>query len=509
MFYLAGREEMQNIDRLTIEEDGIPGILLMERAAISILEEINSRLKQGSDGDGRNVSGEKNRPLACLVVVEGGNNGGDGLALARLLHQQGEQVQVCYINGLKRVSESFETQLEIVKKLGIDILDTIPHEAYDVVVDGIFGVGLKREIGGVWKDTIDIMNSMTGFKIAIDLPSGVDASTGQILETAFRADLTVTFGLYKRGLMLYPGCDMAGTVVVRDIGFSKEAIDKVAPVAYAYDTSDMTRLPARVNSSNKGTYGRVAVIAGSRDMSGAASYAAEAVYRVGAGLVKVYTHTYNRNVIGCTVPEAVLMFYDDEESAVCCAEDALNWADVILIGPGLGRSPEACAMVKIIVNRAEQPVVVDADALNIISCDLDILRDHRGPVIITPHMGEMARLTGMAITDIKKNILKVCKDFAMEYNIIDVLKDARTTVSSGDKVYINTSGNNGMSTAGAGDILAGIIAGLIATGLMPEDAAPLGVYIHGLAGDAAAGYRGKTGMIARDIVDAIPQVIRD
>ena len=166
-------------------------------------------------------------------------------------------------------------------------------------------------------------------------------------------------------------------------------------------------------------------------------------------------------------------------------------------------------MVKIIVNRAEQPVVVDADALNIISCDLDILRDHRGPVIITPHMGEMARLTGMAITDIKKNILKVCKDFAMEYNIIDVLKDARTTVSSGDKVYINTSGNNGMSTAGAGDILAGIIAGLIATGLMPEEAAPLGVYIHGLAGDAAAGYRGKTGMIARDIVDAIPQVIRD
>ena len=482
MFYLAGREEMQNIDRLTIEKDGIPGILLMERAAISILEEINSRLKQGSDGDGRNVSGEKNRPLACLVVVEGGNNGGDGLALARLLHQQGEQVQVCYINGLKRVSESFETQLEIVKKLGIDILDTIPHEAYDLVVDGIFGVGLKREIGGVWKDTIDIMNSMAGFKIAIDLPSGVDASTGQILETAFRADLTVTFGLYKRGLM---------------------------PVAYAYDTSDMTRLPARVNSSNKGTYGRVAVIAGSRDMSGAASYAAEAVYRVGAGLVKVYTHTYNRNVIGCTVPEAVLMFYDDEESAVCCAEDALNWADVILIGPGLGRSPEACAMVKIIVNRAEQPVVVDADALNIISCDLDILRDHRGPVIITPHMGEMARLTGMAITDIKKNILKVCKDFAMEYNLIDVLKDARTTVSSGDKVYINTSGNNGMSTAGAGDILAGIIAGRIATGLMPEDAAPLGVYIHGLAGDAAAGYRGKTGMIARDIVDAIPQVIRD
>lgn len=509
MFYMADREEMQNIDRLTIEEDGIPGILLMERAAISTLEEINSRMKQAPDGDGRNIYSEKNRPLMCLVVVEGGNNGGDGLALARLLHQQGDQVQVCYIKGLTRVSESFERQLGIVKKLGIEILDTIPHRDYDVVVDGIFGVGLKREIKGVWKNTIDIMNAMSGFKVAIDLPSGVDASTGQILGTAFRADLTVTFGLDKIGLVLYPGHDMAGSVVVRDIGFSRGAIDKVSPVAYAYDRSDISRLPARVDSSNKGTYGRVAVIAGSRDMSGAASYAAEAVYRSGAGLAKVYTHANNRNIIGCTVPEAVLMVYDDEDSAASCAEDALNWADVILIGPGLGRSSEACAMVKIIMDRAEQPVVVDADALNIISCDLDILRGHKGKVIITPHMGEMARLTGMAIPDIKKNILKVCKDFAMEYNIIDVLKDARTTVSSGDKVYINTSGNNGMSTAGAGDILAGMIAGLIATGLTPENAAPLGVYIHGLAGDAAAGYRGKTGMIARDIVDAIPQVIRD
>ena len=259
----------------------------MERAAISTLEEINSRMKQAPDGDGRNIYSEKNRPLMCLVVVEGGNNGGDGLALARLLHQQGDQVQVCYIKGLTRVSESFERQLGIVKKLGIEILDTIPHRDYDVVVDGIFGVGLKREIKGVWKNTIDIMNAMSGFKVAIDLPSGVDASTGQILGTAFRADLTVTFGLDKIGLVLCPGHDMAGSVVVRDIGFSRGAIDKVSPVAYAYDRSDISRLPARVDSSNKGTYGRVAVIAGSRDMSGAASYAAEAVYRSGAVLAKV------------------------------------------------------------------------------------------------------------------------------------------------------------------------------------------------------------------------------
>lgn len=497
MLYLPDRDEMQEIDRRTIEERGIPGILLMERAAISILDEINARRTATLPGR-----------LECLVVVEGGNNGGDGLALARLLAQQGDHVDVCYINGISRVSESFAYQLEIVRKMGIEVTDVIPGKDYDVIVDGIFGVGLKRDVAGIWKDTIDQMNNMPGFKVAIDLPSGVDATTGQILGTAFKADMTVTFGLNKRGLVLHPGCDMAGLVQVRDIGFAKREIDAVAPVAFTYDISDLTRLPGRVDNSNKGTYGKVAVIAGSRDMSGAAVFAAEAVYRTGAGLVKVYTHRDNRAVIGTRVPEAVLMTYADDQEAMKCACDAVAWADVILIGPGIGRSKESKDMLKYVICEAEQPLVVDADALNIISEDLGLLLGHRADVIVTPHMGEMSRLTGISIPEIKKNILKVCKDFAMEYNVIDVLKDARTCVSKGDDIYINTSGNNGMSTAGAGDVLTGVIAGLIATGLSPYDAAKLGVFVHGLAGDMAAEHMGKNGMIARDIVDAIPQVIK-
>ena len=228
-----------------------------------------------------------------------------------------------------------------------------------------------------------------------------------------------------------------------------------------------------------------------------------------AQLVKVYTHDNNRTVIGTKVPEAVLMTYEDEKEALRCAEDAVAWADVIVVGPGLGTSHLAQSIIRYIICESEQPLVVDADALNILSGDMDILRGHRSEVVVTPHLGEMSRLTGISIPEIKKNILKVCKDFAMEYNVIDVLKDSKTCVSNGDRdIYINTSGNNGMSTAGAGDVLTGVIAGFIATGLTPYDAAKLGVYVHGLAGDLAAERMGKNGMIARDIVESIPMVIK-
>lgn len=500
MMYLANRGEAQEIDRATIEDRGIPGILLMERAAISVLTEINKRFHSDSS---------ENRPCRVLITVEGGNNGGDGLALARLLSQQGDMVDVYYIDGISSASVSFNYQLDIVKKLGINISNRIPDDDYDIIVDAVFGVGLKREIQGVWRDAIEIMNDRPGYKIAVDLPSGVDATTGQILGTAFAADLTVTFGLNKRGLVLHPGCDMAGNVVVCDIGFAESEIEKTGIESYTYDLTDLRKLPERMASSNKGTYGRVAVIAGSRDMSGAMTLAAEAVYRMGAGLVKVYTHENNRIIAGIRVPEAVLMTYSDADEAETCAMDAVSWSDVILIGPGIGRSEAARRMVKHVVRSAHQPLVMDADALNVISDNRELLRCHRHDVVVTPHIGEMSRLTDISIPDIKKNILEVCKDFAREYNVIDVLKDARTCVSAGDRdVYINTSGNDGMSTAGSGDVLAGIISGLIGMGMGTYDAARLGVYIHGLAGDTAAHTKGRNGMLARDMVEAIPDVIK-
>lgn len=503
MYYLADRYEMQEIDRQTIEEAHVPGILLMERAAIATLEEINRRLKADCG---------KDRVLRFLVVVGGGNNGGDGLALARLLHQQGDVVDVCYINKLARTTESFDYQLDIVRNMGIPIYEEIPDSEYDVVVDGIFGVGLKREVTGIWKSTICTMNELGGYKVAIDMPSGVDVTTGQVLGTCFKADLTVTFGLNKLGLILYPGKLMAGAVAVCDIGFAKKEIERVRPKAYTYDRSDLMRLPERIDASNKGTYGRVAVIAGSEDMAGAAVFAADAAYRLGAGLVKVYTHRANRDIIGARVPEAILKTYSDRKEAEACAADALSFADVILIGPGIGLSDASIDMVRYIMKQAGVPVIADADALNIMAKQTGILKEHSSELVVTPHVGEMSRLTGLSISDIKKNEVGVCKDFSREYNVVGVLKDARTVVCHGDAsddtVYVNTSGNNGMSTAGSGDVLSGIIAGLVATGLQANEAARLGVYIHGLAGDEAARHTGKTAMKAGDIVRAIPRVIK-
>lgn len=520
MDYLADRKEMQEIDRLTIEEKQVPGILLMECAAHCVCQVLESRVYM------QHAAGLEGR--RALVVVESGNNGGDGLALARRLWQKGALVTVWSIGGISRVSGSFEYQMNIVKGLGISCVNlngefsselVADGMTYDIIADGIFGVGLSREVKGVWRTVIETLNAMTGLKVAIDVPSGVDASTGCILGTAFDADVTVTFGLNKRGMVLYPGCMRAGEVVVCDIGFGIREIQSVKPEAYTigkanYGMKLKKLLPERVDYSNKGTYGRVAVIAGSRNMSGAMTFAAEAAYRAGAGLVKIYTHENNRTAAGINVPEAVLMTYGgadetcDAEAAMC-AEDAMRWADVILVGPGLGKESSSYKLVETLLENTDKPLVIDADGLNIIAENTGLLRRHRGSVVITPHIGEMSRLLGgMMADDIKKNILEVCKDTAKEYNVVNVLKDARTCVSAGSDVYINTTGNNGMSTGGAGDVLAGLIAGFVGTGLEPYEAAVLGVYVHGLAGDMAAEGTGKYGMTAGDIVGAIPQVLK-
>lgn len=526
MEYLADKKEIQEIDRLTIEEKGVPGLLLMECAAHSVfgvLEEKAGGLRAGGLFD-----------MKILVAVYAGNNGGDGLALARRLWQSGALVTVWCIGGALRASDSFEYQMNIIKRLGVpcevleegcDMHSMAEGDSYDIIVDGIFGVGLSREVKGIWRDVIDLLNGMDGFKTAIDVPSGVDASNGCILGTAFKADLTVTFGLNKRGMVLYPGCMMAGEVVVCDIGFGISEIQRVMPEAYTFDRKAgrsvlKELLPKRVDYSNKGTYGKVAVIAGSRYMSGAMTFAAQAAYRMGAGLVKIYTHENNRVAAGVNVPEAVLMTYGSTDEACTmeaedCARDAVSWADVILVGPGLSKEEAACRLVYTILKTSDKPLVIDADALNIISEHIELLNEHKAEVVITPHIGEMRRLLcadgseqGRA-DDIKKNILEVCKGFAKEYNVINVLKDARTCVSDGEGgIYINTSGNNGMSTAGSGDVLSGIVAGLIGTGLSPKKAAVLGVYIHGLAGDEAAANMGRYAMTARDIISAIPAVLK-
>ncbi len=492
MRYLANANEMQKIDSFTINEIGIPELVLMERAAFAVTDEIEKyirkKLKKGTDAE-------------ILIVVEKGNNGGDGLAVARQLMSYGYRPDVFCIDKVSRATDSFTRQKEILSNLGAEVLTEFPEKDYDVVVDAIFGTGLKRDIEGGHKKVIEKINDMDSYVIAVDIPSGVNAGTGEIMGVSINADLTVTFGLQKMGQVLYPGCDACGKCVIYDIGFPEQAVNEISPETFTFEKSDLKLLPERKPDSNKGTYGKIAIIAGSKEISGAACLAALAAYEAGAGMVKVYTHKENRTILGSFLPEALIMTYENKSEALLCMDNAVSWGDVILIGPGMGTDEIAVEMVGAVLRDTDKPVVLDADGLNIIAENKNILKNRKCKnMVITPHIKEMSRLTGKTIKEIKAEPLKCAMEFAEEYGLVCVLKDARTFVcAAGEKTYVNMSGNDGMASAGSGDVLSGIIAALIGMGKEKADAARLGVYVHGLAGDMAAKEYGRYGMTARDI----------
>ena len=515
---VASRKEMQRIDAVSIEEIGIPGLVLMEKAAMAMEEEVCSRF--GKDA-------------RIVIVAEKGNNGGDGLALGRLLIARGYgKVTLVEVGGIPKASESYRVQRQILDRLEIPVLDRLPVEEADVYVDAIFGVGLTRDVAGVQREVIEEMNRRPGYKIALDVPSGLDASSGRILGVGFRADLTITVGLNKIGLLLYPGAEYAGQVLVKDIGFPEKAVEQVGTSAVTYDPEDLSLLPQRNAWSNKGTYGKVLLIAGSKNMAGAAVFGAQAAYRSGAGLVRILTCEENREILQNQVPEAILTTYrvgelegrvhhfEDDRRNREMLKEAIRWASVIGIGPGLGTGRIAEHLLRKLLKLARVPLVIDADGINTLAAllaeDRDgeisrLLADYEAGIILTPHLKEMSRLTGQTVGEIQEDLIATAESIANERHVV-VLKDARTIVSDGTKpVYINVSGNHGMATGGSGDVLTGIICGLLAQ--MPEgdirllEAARLGVYCHGLAGDAAAKDLGFRGIMAGDLPTYLSRVI--
>jgi len=495
MKYIVTKKEMQAIDAYAIDKMGIPAAVLMERAALAIVEEVER------------LNTSKGR---ILVVVEGGNNGGDGLAAARILMERGYLVDVYYVAGFSKTTKQFQIQQDIMFNMGVRLRKAIPNKEYSVIVDGIFGVGLSRNVDGPQKKAIDTLNQMSGIKVAIDIPSGIDATTGDIWGAAFKADYTITFGLKKLGMFFSDGIDYCGKIIRKDIGFPEQAIKAVKPKIYAYDDSDINKLPKRIDNSNKGTYGRVAVIAGSKNMSGAAFLCSKAAYSTGVGLVKIYTHESNRTILQSQLPEAVMMTYNDYEGALSCIEDAMKWATVIVVGPGLGVDSTSERMLYELLMNTEVPLVLDADALNILSNNIELLEASSAPVIMTPHMMEMSRLIQKEVTAITKDRFNIAKQFAKKMGVTLVLKDAKSIVTNGaEQTYMSLAGNNGMSTGGSGDVLAGIIAGMLAGGLSLAEAAMMGTYIHCLAGDKAAEKKGRYAMLASDIVAGLGEVMRD
>ena len=502
MEYLTDSRQAKAIDTYTIGQTGIPSLVLMERASLAVAA-CAEKMAASFSGKG----------TAICSVCGSGNNGGDGIAAARILFGRGYDVTIVLACQREKMSEDGRRQLAIAENMAVPVVNEADLGAYNIIIDALFGIGLSRDVQGHYAEWIQSMNEAgrNGSRIiAVDIPSGIHTDTGAVMGTAVCADATVTFGYMKLGMVFYPGASYAGKIFCEDIGFDRQA-EKAAGLRYVtYTLKDRERLPLRRPDSNKGTYGRVLVAAGSRNMAGAACFSASAAYRMGSGLVTVYTSESNRMIVQGIIPEAVLKTYDDDEPDMQVLEEQISGCSVIVLGPGLGRSRAAETIVRTVMEKAACPLVIDADALNILSEHPQWMASCHAPAAITPHLKELSRLTGHNIQYLKENLVQVCEDFSQQNGVICIAKDARTiVVDDSETIYVNMSGNNGMSTGGSGDVLTGMIAGLCAQGMSLESASRLGVYLHGLAGDLAAERMGVHAMTASDILKAVPDLLKN
>ncbi len=494
MKYLVTAAEMKRYEENTIKRIGIPGLVLMERAAFGAYREVMKVIER--------CMREAEHTPTVLVMAGVGNNGGDGLALARMLAESGIGVKVWIVGDEGKATDSWRCQRQILSHYPVLVDNQEDTKNYTICVDALFGVGLSREVGGIYADAIEQFNKKSGFKIALDIPSGLNADTGEIRGCAVWADLTLTFGFCKRGLVTKQNSP-AGQVVTVPMGIGEQSFFGEKPGAFYYDEPVRELLPVRDVSGNKGTFGKGLLIAGSHNMAGAALLAAKAAYRSGVGMVKLITSSDNRVIVQETLPEALLGSYE-EEAAV---EESLEWADVIAIGPGLSGTAEALRALKTVITQSEKPLVIDADGLNLLAGNEELratLASSHRCAVLTPHVGELARLTGKDISVLKNNLAEEASKLSASLHKIIVAKDARTYIcAEGMPICVNLAGNSGMATAGSGDVLCGVIAGLLAQGMDGFHGASVGVYLHACGGDAAADRLGERGCMAGDIVDAL------
>ncbi|MBQ9765223.1 MAG: NAD(P)H-hydrate dehydratase [Lachnospiraceae bacterium] len=514
MRYIVNDSQMKNLESYIINNIGIPSVVLMEKAALAVRDKV---LDLCSDKD------------KILIVCGVGNNGADGLAVARLLHDKGVVCAFLVIGNKDKATDEWRLQYNILSKLSeVEEVTIKAMSEYNIIVDAIFGIGLKRNVEGEFETVIKRINEMSSSGkarvVAIDVPSGINSSTAKVMNVAVKADYTVTFAYEKTGIRMYPGAMYAGDKEIADIGISYDEsyhVDRTQ--IYTHTLEDYDLLPKRLAYSNKGTYGKLMIIAGGKNMAGAAVFSGLSAYRMGTGLVYVLTREENRNILQKRLPEAVLIADDKEDVAVTIRKYA-DKVDAIVCGPGLGtdeNNDEAVDMIKAVLKIKDKPVILDADALNIIAKE-KLYNELSNNMILTPHIGEMARLTGSSIKDIKDDMQGYAMDFARDNNVTLVLKDAVSIVADKEGLfYLNSSGNSGMSTAGSGDVLTGIMGalcsmyasldrhGIIVDGVKDYRrlAVTLAVYIHGLAGDYAKMKMGERPLISRDICKAVEKIM--
>ena len=505
-------QEMQKLDKLAIKTIGIPSIVLMENAGIKVVEVME---KEYSPLSGKSI----------YILCGPGNNGGDGMVVARHLFNRGVRVKVFLLAEKNRIKGDAATNLSIAERLGIGVKEVnstqdlkLLHQELnhaDIIVDALLGTGSTLPLRGLMREVVSLINQCSRCTIAVDLPTGLDANTGEVPEEAIKANFTVTFAYPKRGLYLYPGINYAGKIEVVDIGISSSLGEEKIRCNLLISSDIQKDLFYRKPSSHKGNFGHLLVVAGSLGMTGAATLTALSALRVGAGLVTLGIPESLNPILEIKLTEVMTLALPETPQKTLSSEafgkieEFSGRCRAMVLGPGISVEEETKKLAKMIMGGLDIPLVLDADGINNLVDEISLLQKYRSPLIITPHPGEMSRLLETTVKEVQKDRIESTASLARETGAIAVLKGAGTIIADKEgNSWINSTGNPGMASGGTGDVLTGIIGGLLVQGFSPLLVAQMGVYLHGLAGDLAAQKRGETSLIAGDVLENLPEAIR-
>ncbi|MDY6856645.1 MAG: NAD(P)H-hydrate dehydratase [Thermodesulfobacteriota bacterium] len=503
---------MQKLDRMAIDNCGIPGIVLMENAGRGAKRIVECHYPDLF-----------NRKVA--VFSGRGNNGGDGYVIARHLSNSGIDVKVFLLTVGDNLRGDAKINFDIIRRMGVDIFELKDEshigfirdqlKSFDLIIDAIFGTGLNSDVRGIFREIIEFINKTGIQTVSIDIPSGLCADTGMVLGSCIQADLTITFAYPKLGLLIHQGPENVGKLETIDISIPGYLIEDENIQDHLIVGNELRSLiQPRQPDSHKGDFGHLLVLAGSMGKTGAAVLTSLGAMRAGVGLVTLGIPESLNHIMESKLTEVMtepLIEYAPGFLGIKAFEKIMELTkdkNALALGPGLSTKEETAGLIASIIKETTIPIVIDADGINALAKNKDSIKEAKAPVVLTPHPGEMARLTGNTVAEIQNNRIEVSRSFAKEYVAYIVLKGFRTVITdpNGD-VYINPTGNPGMATAGMGDVLTGMISSFIAQGLDITDAAKLAVFSHGLAGDTIVYERGEVGLLASDVIEKVPSVL--